>query len=241
MSQSRIQVVFFDAADTLFHIQGSVSEIYLQHAERHGFRKTPDSLSAIKSAFARSFHDAPPPVFAATEPAAIKQSERLWWFDIVHNVFYRVGMFEGFDEFFEEVFARFGEADSWRLFPDTLDVLKTLKDQGYELGIISNFDSRLFPVLRGLGIADFFDTITISSLAHAAKPSARIFEQALEKHAVDPEEALHVGDSERDDVKGAVAVGLTGVLLARGTPREASSATTIATLSELLPLLSGLQ
>lgn len=100
MSQSRIQVVFFDAADTLFHIQGSVAEIYLQHAQRHGFRHTPDSLAAIKAAFARSFRDAPPPVFAATEPAAIKQSERLWWFDIVHNVFYRVGMFEGFDEFF---------------------------------------------------------------------------------------------------------------------------------------------
>lgn len=241
MSPSRIQVVFFDAADTLFHIQGSVSEIYLQHAERHGFRKTPDSLSSIKAAFARSFRDAPPPVFAATEPAAIKQSERLWWFDIVHNVFYRVGMFEGFDEFFDEVFARFGEANSWRLFPETVDVLKALKDQGYELGIISNFDSRLFPVLRGLGIADFFDTITISSLAHAAKPSARIFEQALEKHAVDAEEALHVGDSERDDVKGAVAVGLTGVLLDRGTSREASSGTTIATLNELLPLLSRLQ
>ena len=39
-------------------------------------------------------------------PWVLKQSERLWWFDIVHNVFYRVGMFEGFDEFFEEVFHR---------------------------------------------------------------------------------------------------------------------------------------
>ena len=65
---------------------------------------------------------------------------------------YRVGMFEGFDEFFEEVFARFAQAESWRLFPETLDVLKALKAcRGYELGIISNFDSRLFSVLRGLG------------------------------------------------------------------------------------------
>ena len=77
-------------------------------------------------------------------------------------------------------------------------MLRTLKDQGFELGIISNFDSRLFSVLRGLGIADLFDTVTISSLARAAKPSARIFHQALEKHAVDPDEALHVGDSERE-------------------------------------------
>ncbi len=241
MTQSRIQVVFFDAADTLFHIHGSVADIYLQYAEKHGFKKTGESLGAIKVAFGRAFRDAPPPVFAATEPMAIKQSERLWWFDIVHNVFYRVGMFGGFDEFFEEVFAVFERPDSWRLFPETRDVLATLKAQGFELGIISNFDSRLFSVLRGLGIADLFDTITISSLAHAAKPSARIFQQALDKHAVDPADALHVGDSQRDDVKGAQGVGLTGVLLARAGPAHPSNGFTITNLDDLLPLLSRLQ
>ena len=97
-----IRVVFFDAAETLFHVNGSVAEIYLQHAVEFGFQQTPDSLASIKQAFSRAFRDAPPPVFAATEPAQIKQSERLWWFDIVHNVFYRVGMFERFDEFFDE-------------------------------------------------------------------------------------------------------------------------------------------
>ena len=101
-------------------------------------------------------------------------------------MFYRVGMFEGFDEFFEEVFAVFERPDSWRLFPETREVLTMLKEQGFELGIISNFDSRLFSVMRGLGIAELFDTVTISSLAHAAKPSERIFQQALDKHAVDP-------------------------------------------------------
>lgn len=241
MTHCRIQVVFFDAADTLFHVHGSVADIYLQYAVKHGFRKTPESLAAIKAAFGRAFHEAPPPVFAATEPAAIKQSERLWWFDIVHNVFYRVGMFERFDEFFEEVFAQFERPESWRLYPETLDVLKSLKDRAFEVGIISNFDSRLFTVLRGLGIADYFDTVTISSLAHAAKPSTRIFQQALDKHAVDPAEALHVGDSERDDVKGAEAVGMTGVLLARGEAARPSSGTTIADLNDLLPLLSRLQ
>ena len=140
-------------------------------------------------------------------------------------------MFEGFDEFFEEVFAVFERPDSWRLFPETREVLATLKAQGFELGIISNFDSRLFSVLRGLGIADLFDTITISSLAHAAKPSARIFQQALDKHAVEPADALHVGDSERDDVKGAQGVGLTGVLLARGEAAQVPrTGTTIASL-----------
>ncbi|GIW53833.1 MAG: hypothetical protein KatS3mg082_0237 [Nitrospiraceae bacterium] len=54
-------------------------------------------------------------------------------------------------------------------------MLKELKGRGYELGIVSNFDSRLFNVLRGLGIADLFDTVTISSLARAAKAVVQNF------------------------------------------------------------------
>lgn len=232
-----IRVVFFDAAGTLFHVNGSVAEIYLHHAVQFGFLQTRDSLTAIEQAFSRAFHDAPPPVFAATEPAQIKQSERLWWFDVVHNVFYRVGMFERFDDFFERVFQIFEDPKSWKLFPDTLPALTKLQEQGIELGIISNFDSRLFAVMRGLGIAQSFDTVTISSLAHAAKPSPKIFQQALEKHAVDPEEAMHVGDSLRDDVEGATKAGLQAVLLDRQGRYPATGVKTIRNLDELVTCL----
>ncbi|ULA62554.1 MAG: HAD family hydrolase [Nitrospira sp.] len=236
------QVIFFDAAQTLFYINGSVAEIYLHYAVRHGFRQTPASLESIKQAFSRAFKDASPPVFAPTEPAALKQSERLWWFDIVHNVFYRVGMFEGFDEFFEEVFQVFADPGTWKLYPETEAVLRQLKAQGLELGIISNFDSRLFPLLRGLGIEQLFDTITISSLSQAAKPAPKIFHLALEKHAVDPEDALHVGDSLRDDVEGAVRVGLTGVWLDRAGQSPGvlpAGAIRVSTLSEISRLVQG--
>ena len=234
---SSIRVVFFDAADTLFHVQGSVAEIYLRHAVEFGFSQKPDSLVAIKHAFSRAFREAPPPVFAATEPARIKQSERLWWFDIVHHVFYRVGMFERFDEFFDHVFRVFEDHRSWQLFPETVSTLSQLKAQGLELGIISNFDSRLFTVMRGLGIAGAFDTVTISSLAQAAKPAPRIFHLALEKHAVDPEEALHIGDSLREDVDGAKKAGLHTVLLDREGRRQQADVQTIKNLEELFPLL----
>lgn len=240
MSRS-IRVVFFDAADTLFHVNGSVAEIYLHHAAQFGFPQTPGSLEAIKQAFSRAFREAPPPIFAATEPAQIKQSERLWWFDVVHNVFYRVGMFERFDDFFERVFEVFEDPASWRLFPETSSVLSQLKARDIELGIISNFDSRLFPVMRGLGIAEWFDTVTISSLAQAAKPAPKIFQLALEKHAVDPDEALHVGDSVRDDVEGATKAGLHAALLDRQGVHRGSGAHVIRSLGELLPLLDRLE
>jgi putative hydrolase of the HAD superfamily len=217
-----------------------VAEIYLQHAVQFGFQQTADSLGAISQAFGRAFRDAPPPIFAATDPAQIKQSERLWWFDIVHNVFYRVGMFERFDDFFEQVFQVFEDPRSWQLFPDTAGALGELKAQGLELGIISNFDSRLFPVMRGLGLADVFDTVTISSLTRAAKPAPKIFHLALEKHAVDPDEAVHVGDSIRDDVEGARKAGLHTVLLDRQGAHRHTDGHVIKTLAELPPLITRL-
>lgn len=236
---SRIKVIFFDAAGTLFHVKGSVADIYLTHAEKYGVKKTPELLSSVKAAFARAFDEAPPPIFAVSDPTEIKRCERLWWFDVVHNVWYRAGMFEQFDEYFEDVFEAFGGPSYWMLYPDTLGVLKGLKEQGYELGIISNFDSRLFNVLRGLGIADLFDTITISSLAHAAKPAPKIFQLALDKHAMDPDDAVHVGDSRRDDVDGARKAGLQAVLIERESQltSSASNIPAIQTLEQLPALL----
>src|SRR3989449_5774317 len=43
-----------------------------------------------------------------------------------HHVFYRAGMFEGFDEYFEEVFAYFSRPDAWALYPETVSTLATL-------------------------------------------------------------------------------------------------------------------
>jgi putative hydrolase of the HAD superfamily len=150
-------------------------------------------------------------------------------------------MFERFDEFFEEVFEVFEDPRSWVLYPETERVLRRLRDQGFELGIVSNFDSRLFTILRGLGIESFFDSVTISSLAHAAKPAQEIFKVALEKHAVDPEEAVHIGDSLRDDVEGAQKAGLTGILLDRIGAVQGASVPVIRTLDELFPLVARLQ
>ncbi len=241
---SRFKAIFFDAAGTLFHVRGSVGEIYLSYARKYGFPQTDEALVAVKTAFRRAFHDAPPPVFAVSDPAEIKRCERLWWFDIVHAVFYRVGMFEGFDDYFEEVFQAFEGPLHWTLYPEVLRVLKELRGRDIEVGIVSNFDTRLFHVLRGLGLADLLDTVTISSLTRAAKPSPQIFRIALQKHALDPEEAMHVGDSLHEDVQGAGAAGLVGVWLDRdgrtaGTERDAAfTGHRIQTL-EALPGLLG--
>lgn len=212
---SHIKVIFFDAAGTLFHVRGSVGDVYLGYAEKYGVSQTPEMLAAVNAAFRRAFQDAPAPVFALNDPVEVKRCERLWWFDIVHAVFYRVGMFEGFDDYFEEVYEGFNGARHWSLYPETVEVVSALRARGYELGIISNFDTRLFNVLRGLDLLEQFDTVTISTLARAAKPSPQVFAAALEKHAVDPDEAVHVGDSRAEDAEAAAAAKLVGIWLDR--------------------------
>lgn len=229
------RVIFFDAADTLFHVKGSVGEVYLSHACKYGVTA---GAEVVQQAFAKAFADAPPPVFAVSDPQEIKSCERMWWFDVVHNVFYRVGMFEGFDEYFEEVFAYFSRSESWELYPDAMPALRALEARGIELGIISNFDSRLYEILVGLGIDRFFESVTISSFAGAAKPSSRIFQRALHKHGVEASEAVHVGNSLREDAQAAVAAGLGGVLLDRaGNAERRQGVITITGLRELLTLL----
>jgi len=229
------QVIFFDAADTLFHVKGSVGEIYVSHARKYGVTA---GKEVVQQAFAKAFADAPPPVFAVSDPQEIKSCERMWWFDVVHSVFYRVGMFEGFDEYFEEVFAYFSKPESWELYPDAVPALRALEARGIELGIVSNFDSRLYDILIGLGIDRFFESVTISSFAGAAKPSAQIFHRALYKHGMEAREALHVGNSLREDAQAAVAAGLGGVFLDRtGKTDRCQDVITISGLSELLTLL----
>jgi len=230
------RVVFFDAAGTLFHVKGSVGEIYLQHARKYGGTASPQ---AIQQAFARAFADAPPLAFSVSDPKEIQSCERLWWFDVVHNVFYRLGMFEKFDDYFDEVFRYFAGPDAWALYPDTVPTLQALEDRKLELGVVSNFDSRLYEILIGLGIDRFFESVTLSSFAGAAKPSPKIFQRALAKHGVAPIQALHIGDSLREDVQGAAGAGITGILLDRHRDQSCPPGTeTITTLDELLALVN---
>ena len=92
---------------------------------------------------------------------------------------------------------------------------RSLNERGFRLGVISNFDSRLFGLLEGFDIARFFDPIVISTRAGAAKPEVEIFTQALAAHNVRSEEALHIGDSPHADIAGAQAAGLFPVLVDR--------------------------
>jgi putative hydrolase of the HAD superfamily len=199
----KYDVVLFDAAETLFTTRGTVGEIYGEVARRYGSTSTP---SEIQSAFIRQFRHSGP---------LTTENEKEWWKDVVHRVFIDVGMIPSFDLFFDEVYEQFRDGRGWRLFPETLEVLENLHRLQYKLGVISNFDSRVYSVLDSLKIRPYFDSITISSETGYAKPHPEIFKAAIRASGVPANRILFVGDNLADDVQAGAAVGLHTILIDR--------------------------
>lgn len=232
---SPIKAIFFDAAGTLFTVNGSVGATYACLAEKHGKHV---SVHDLEAGFRRCFGAAPPMAFPGASADAVPALEKQWWYDVVQNVFSRLGPFPEFHAYFDELFSFFAQAEAWQLYPETVETLQTLKAQSVIVGVISNFDSRLFGLLDGLGIAQFFDSVVISTQVGAAKPEVAIFTQALAHHALAPEQALHVGDSYEMDIVGAQTVGLTPVLIdRRAQPSRSSAHLSVNSLLELPALL----
>jgi FMN phosphatase YigB (HAD superfamily) len=83
---------------------------------------------------------------------------------------------------------------------------------------VSNSDGRVEEALQAAGLRSFFDVVVDSALIGVEKPDPRIFQAALQRLGVAPEEALYVGDLYSVDILGARAAGMEAVLL--GNPGD---------------------
>jgi putative hydrolase of the HAD superfamily len=242
---AQIKAVFFDAAGTLFEPREPVGETYARIARAHGVDV---ETEAVHAGFRRTFRDAAPLAFGpGHQPAQLRQLEREWWRALVAETFAGLGEFADFSAFFNLLFEFFADPAHWVADPKALTTLSTLRERGLTLGVISNFDYRLYHILDGLGLSRWFDSITISSEAGYAKPSAKVFEIALAQHQLAPADAIHVGDSEQLDLAGASAVGMAAVLVDPKQQDQFSITNRIARVSSLsatikvLSILDGTQ
>lgn len=224
-----ITAVFFDAAGTLIKPVRKVGESYSTIAANYDLQVSPVELNGR---FHVSFDGATPLAFPGADPTTINTLERRWWKKLVRKVFEPWEPFEKFDAFFDELFDYFSRPQAWTLFPEVRETLAALKERGLILDVISNFDSRLIQILKGLDIAECFAEIIVSSRVGHAKPDRRIFEIALRQHDLAPEHAAHIGDSEENDLRGARNAGLRGFLVDRSTP--SSEGARISSLKEML-------
>jgi len=100
--------------------------------------------------------------------------------------------------------------------PETGEVLKTLKERGFALGLVSNTAWPKWVIegeIQRFGLADMFNVVELSSEIGVRKPSPIIFEAALKKAAAAPDQSVFVGDSLKMDISGARYVGMRTVYL----------------------------
>ncbi|KAG6771196.1 hypothetical protein POTOM_022543 [Populus tomentosa] len=110
--------------------------------------------------------------------------------------------------YFEELYSYYTTKKAWHLCdPDAEKVFEAIRKAGVKLAVVSNFDTRLRPLLRALNCDHWFDAVAVSAEVAAEKPNPTIFLKACELLEVKPEDVVHVGDDRRNDIWGARDAG----------------------------------
>lgn len=199
MSREPVRALFFDVGGTLVRPHPSVGAVYAAVAVRHGITTSADEMD-------RSFRES----WTALKGADLTVSRKDWWRELVFRTLGQEN-----HACFEELFETFAGANMWHVFPDVEEALLEARSRGLHVGVISNWDERLRPLLDRMGLAQYFDSITVSCEVGAEKPRAEIFLAALDAANVYAGQAVHIGDSGNEDVRGAESVGMTAFLVDR--------------------------
>ena len=226
-----IKALTLDAAGTLIYPRENVGTSYCRIAAEFGALL---DASALAQAFKSVFADMPPMACDASDAADLDAQERDWWRHLVRQVTNRAGGIKAFDAYFDRLYAYFAQPNAWGLYDEVLPLLQTLRARGISSAVVSNFDSRLLPILQGLGVSELVGGVVYSTAANSAKPDAGIFRQATALLDLPAAHCLHLGDHPIADYQGARAAGLQALLVHRGAPDQMPATDCITNLSEAL-------
>jgi putative hydrolase of the HAD superfamily len=231
------KAVFFDAGHTLLYAHPDLGTVYAEATASFGVRLAPERYAET---FVPVFKETTQ-LYAQSSGASDAQDIAMWR-DITRRIYDRLPGLSGiaFDAWFDALYRRFGEPEVWKFYDDVESSLKQLRSRGLKIGVVSNWDTRLKSISDGLGLTRLVDFIVISAEVGVRKPDPKIFQLALDKAGVRPEEAIHVGDLPEEDAEGARRAGLRPVLIDR--KRRISGAfpagvRVVSSLAELTGLL----
>jgi putative hydrolase of the HAD superfamily len=202
---NKYQAIIFDVGSTLLEIVQNPNELAIEAIAHLGTVSAPAYEAAVRRV-AQEWRDGGGNPELADLPST--------W--VGHN--WRALSLLGFTgdalaaaQIIEETFL----TDGWAVYPDVVDILDTLREQGYKLGIISNWPATLETTLRRSGLRDYFSVVVGSGNVGYAKPHPQIFKIASDRMEIDLRDALYIGDSMEHDVAGARGAGMDVVLLDR--------------------------
>ncbi len=207
-----IRGVLLDATGTLIELRRSVGEVYSEAAARRGVE-----LGAwrVQDGFERVMGRASARVFPELSSVdEIAGAEKAWWDDLVRQTFQATDSTVRFDDaagLYDELFAYYAKAGAWQLREGALDMLDGLEADGVSVGVVSNFDLRLGPLLEEMGVGPRLACLVLPAHCGARKPDPAIFRAALHALGLPAESVALVGDDPDKDLAGARAVGLHAI------------------------------
>lgn len=210
-----IVAVSFDVNGTLIH-SPRLGAIYADVLARHGYETRPEQIEATIRQVWLEMDCASPP--GGDRFSGDPGGTRGFWSRFVDRVcaYLQVAPASRFAK--AELFDRFARAESWEVFEEVPSVLKTLREAGYRLAVLSNWDERLPALLAELELGHYFEVVVFSSEVGVEKPFTGIFESLLSTLALPPQAVLHVGDRRREDEEGAIGAGMQALRVTRDGP-----------------------
>lgn len=131
----------------------------------------------------------------------------------------------------------YAELASVRPYPETLNVLRQLKNEGIKVGIASNLAAPYAIPVQAL--LPQLDAYTWSFKVGAVKPEAAFFNEVATALDVPPDQILMVGDNPKNDVAGALAAGMRAVRIDRSENRSTEEIGSLLDLFDVLGLVGG--
>ncbi|MFP3122485.1 HAD family hydrolase [Ectobacillus funiculus] len=126
------------------------------------------------------------------------------------------------------------------LFPEVPELLTTLSNQGFELGIITNGPTaHQRNKMKCLGITQYIPEhrIFVSDAVGHAKPDPRIFHEAAKTVDCAPEHILYIGDSWTNDIVGSSKAGWQSIWYNHRKRQPDTEHTPLAEIEQLLSIL----
>lgn len=175
--------MLLDAGGTLLHPVDAVASTYARVAREHGHELDPAS---VHEGFRRAFSEPWP------GPRYVGDGSPFWR----HVVFTALGVQD--EALFQALYALYRRPDAWTVAPGARELLARCRSAGVRTAVVSNWDTRLRPLLDALELTPCFDFLAISAEVGAEKPDPELVHAALRALHVAPHQAVLIGDSPED-------------------------------------------
>jgi putative hydrolase of the HAD superfamily len=226
-----IKAVFFDLYHTLIHYHPPREEVLALNLSRRGIAAEVEWLRHAIVAGDEYYYqeNAKKNLTRRTE----EETRELW--QKYQAVVLREAGIEPYPELVSGLLNDMQRATYERvLFSDVLPTLAGLSGRGLRLGLVSNVDQDITPLLDKLGLRPYLGVVLTSRDVGATKPEPRIFHEAVGRAGVEAASTLYIGDQYQIDVLGARGAGLKALLLDReNNCPEIPAADKIKSLHEL--------